>query len=540
MPAFFIIVILIAMGITLFTLLEKRFPKSIFLWRKLLHILVILLCSIGILKIPFVPIFCISIFATLGLHYAISKGFFEASEHSGSQRKPWGMVYFAATFTGMTILKTIDSGGALSFICFIALSVLALSDGFAGIVGAWASRREGIHKKMKKWGLPFYLTWGNNTKTLAGFMVFILLTWLILFFAPSIAHQFFPEIGIHNIPIGFDWIILTCIMAFAIALVEMVSSGGSDNLFILLSSIVICSILFVPHPANQLHSTGLRLLQLSSNTLLLYLLGSVILAMGFVRWRLLSASGAVMAWLLAYTVMILAGWSIVFLFAFFLLATLSTKIGNGFGIVNTDSKSGRPRDHWQVLANGGIVMGLAILSSLFGIDPAMFGRWKDPSGSQDIFYLLSLVSVAVACSDTLSSELGMRFGKKTHNIIFLRPIPKGVSGGVSINGLWAAVMGASIIALFSFTVNCKIIGYWGFVSHGRLFFFIASLGFLGSILDSILGALFQVKYQKDNGQLSDTKEKKTTTIRHGFAWCTNDVVNALSNFLIVGIAFCLI
>ncbi len=527
------------MGITLFSLLEKRFPQSRFLWRKLLHIFVILICGIGFLKIPFVPIFCISIVSTLVLFYVISKGFFGASDHSGSIRKPWGMVYFAATFTGMTILKTIDDG-ALSFVCFIALIILAFSDGFAGIVGAWATQKNELHKKIKPWGLPFYLPWGNDTKTLAGLIVFILSSWLILFFSPCIAHQFFPALGIHNIPIGFHWIILTCIMAFAIALVEMVSSGGSDNLFILLSSIVICSILFSPNPAYKLDSTELQLLQDSSLVLFFYLLGSVILALFFVRWRLLNASGAVMAWLLAYAVVILAGWNIVFLFAFFLLATLSTKIGNGFGIVKADSKSGRPRDHWQVLSNGGIVLCLALLSSIFGLYPDMFGRLQDPNGNPDIFYLLALVSVSVACSDTLSSELGMRFGRKTRHIVFFRPIPKGVSGGVSINGLWAAVMGASVIALFAFTVDPKTTTYWGFISQGTLFIFIAGLGFLGSILDSILGALFQVKYQNDKGQLSDTQENNSTPIRHGFAWCTNDVVNALSNFIIVIIAFCLI
>ena len=138
----------------------------------------------------------------------------------------------------------------------------------------------------------------------------------------------------------------------------------------------------------------------------------------------------------------------------------------------------------------------------------------DPSENLDTFML---VSVAVACSDTLSSEIGMRFGKKAYNIFTLREVPKGLSGGVSIPGFIGAFIGAFAIALFG----------------GNEFGFILFWGIMGSIIDSILGMLFQAKYNHA-GVLSDRKEGELVK---GYAFVTNDLVNFGSNILVLVLYF---
>jgi uncharacterized protein (TIGR00297 family) len=217
------------------------------------------------------------------------------------------------------------------------------------------------------------------------------------------------------------------------------------------------------------------------------------------KFKWLSQSGFVFAAILG-SIVLMNGMSLWPLIVFFLLGTLSGKL-NKSDI--SDVKHSKPRDAIQVLANGGGVLVIVLIQTHL-----------DPSENLDTFML---VSVAVACSDTLSSEIGMRFGKKAYNIFTWREVPKGLSGGVSIPGFIGAVIGAFAIALFG----------------GNEFGFILFWGIMGSIIDSILGMLFQAKYYH-SGVLSDRKEGELVK---GYAFMTNDLVNFGSNILVLILYF---
>ena len=58
-------------------------------------------------------------------------------------------------------------------------------------------------------------------------------------------------------------------------------------------------------------------------------------------------------------------------------------------------------------------------------------------------------------------------------------------------------------------------------------------GFLGSLLDSIIGLLFQAKYKR-NGQITDIESVEFVG---GYRFVTNDMVNDLSNVIVVGICW---
>lgn len=122
-----------------------------------------------------------------------------------------------------------------------------------------------------------------------------------------------------------------------------------------------------------------------------------------------------------------------------------------------------------------------------------------------------IANYAAVAADTFSSELGILSNSLPRLITStsLRKVPKGTNGGVTGTGLLAGLLGSAIIS----AVGVALIPYcpiYTDVSHGvkaksglqggfgwgpnekiYLFTFLTLWGALGSILDSILGGLFQ-------------------------------------------------
>ena len=119
--------------------------------------------------------------------------------------------------------------------------------------------------------------------------------------------------------------------------------------------------------------------------------------------------------------------------------------------------------------------------------------------------ILALAALAEAAADTGSSEIGMAFPGFTVLLTTLKPVPAGTDGGISFLGCVAAIFGAGSVAAASVLS--------GLVS-ARMGLTIIAAGFLGTLVDSLLGALFE---------------------RRG--WLNNDLVNLLSTATTVGIAW---
>ena len=93
-------------------------------------------------------------------------------------------------------------------------------------------------------------------------------------------------------------------------------------------------------------------------------------------------------------------------------------------------------------------------------------------------------AVAAALSDTVSSELGLLSKKKPVLITTFQQVEKGTDGGITLLGLITGLLGAGIIGiLYYFTVQASL------VVAG----IIILAGFLGSLVDSILGATLERK-----------------------------------------------
>ncbi len=196
------------------------------------------------------------------------------------------------------------------------------------------------------------------------------------------------------------------------------------------------------------------------------------------------------------------------LFFFFISSTLLGKLVKSQSNA-TDVKHGQARDYRQVLCNGGIYTLLA--------------TWAKGPQSEQILLLMAL-SVAVSTADTWSSEIGQYFRQKTWDILRWKPVPAGLSGGVSAAGTAGGFAGALALAIGCNFLISKQLDF-------KLVCFVTTGGFAGMLLDSLLGAGLQARYQdQQTGALSD----QPAGYRHlvsGLPWMSNDAVNLWSNVL---------
>lgn len=171
---------------------------------------------------------------------------------------------------------------------------------------------------------------------------------------------------------------------------------------------------------------------------------------------------------------------------------------------------GSTRDWRQVIANGGTA---AILSLIYYFQ-------------QDVTWLVGFtVCLASSNSDTWASEIGSLSKKRPLYIRTLKPIEKGTSGAVSWLGTIAALLGSMLIALA---------GTLFFQLEIYLFLIIFIFGFIGNIIDTLLGAYYQQVYRcRICGIETEKKVHCQTDAKRikGYHLVDNDMVNFLSGFI---------
>ena len=218
-----------------------------------------------------------------------------------------------------------------------------------------------------------------------------------------------------------------------------------------------------------------------------------------------TSSGAVAATTIGTAILIGSGWpGGIVLITFFVTSNLLPRL-LPFAAGALDLKE-RPRHARQVFANGGAAAAGALVGTLH----ADLGMWLVTSG------------LAAAAADTWATEAGQGAGGTPRDVLTGEPVPIGTSGGVTTTGSVAGALGAATIA----AVGGWLIGSLPLVLVG------AGLGFGGMVVDSILGARWQVRFVCPSCRESCEEPHHTcgalAVYERGVRWLTNDSVNALA------------
>lgn len=188
-----------------------------------------------------------------------------------------------------------------------------------------------------------------------------------------------------------------------------------------------------------------------------------------------------------------AGVGAVGLLLLLLFFVTSVALGRFLGPAGQRPRTGAPRKLGQVVANGGVAAALGAAHAA--------GLLAAPTTAAGV-----VGALAVATADTWASEVGRAVGGTTRIPLGWQRVSPGTTGGVSMAGSAAAVLGAG--ALAGTAALLRPAGLGGWLVPGL------AAGVGGAVLDSLLG---------------DLLERRP-------GWLGNDAVNALSTAAGAGLA----
>ena len=234
------------------------------------------------------------------------------------------------------------------------------------------------------------------------------------------------------------------------------------------------------------------------------------------RARSLNTSGAFAATVVGALIFGFGGlqWAILLMIFFITSSALSRAFKNRKRGVNEKYSKGHERDAGQVFGNGGLAAAFVLIHALY---PESIVGW--------VGFAASLAAVN---ADTWATELGVLNPTPPRLITDLRKrVEKGTSGGVSLFGTFASLIGSAAIAIPASFINPSetlIADHWSLVLP------ITFAGLAGSLFDSFLGATVQAMYYCPVDEKETEKHPLhtcgTETVHlRGWKWLNNDWVN---------------
>ncbi|MDD4570746.1 MAG: DUF92 domain-containing protein [Tepidanaerobacteraceae bacterium] len=452
--------------------------------RKFIHIgvshwWIVAMCYIKDIRYAIIP----PIIFVLLNYFSYKKDLIKSMER-GKDSSDLGTVYFPISLI-ILILLTWDGGflgSDLKYLGALGALTMGYGDGFAAIIG-------------QNFGSRKYKVFGNE-KSLEGSIGMFLFSFMVttIILSNSIG------LDINNVRISF-------VVAVIAALTEALTPFGFDNLTVPIISVF----------------ASYYLIKGSSLLLFIYMacIGFIIsffIAYTAYRKESLTLDGSIGATFMGTVMYATSGIFGSFMMVLFFLSSsvLSHfKKGKKKKVALQFDKTGR-RDILQVFANGGVGL----------IHSVLFYMTKNPS------YLVFLgISFAAANADTWATELGILNKKEPLSLRTFKRVEKGTSGAVSLIGTFSALIGSTLIGIFAVLGLVFLdIGEMGF-EYIRAFKMVTIGGFIGSLIDSILGATVQGVYYSEELE-GETEKKdyngKPNLLIRGLGFVNNDLVNFLS------------
>jgi len=187
----------------------------------------------------------------------------------------------------------------------------------------------------------------------------------------------------------------------------------------------------------------------------------------------------------------------------------------------------------------------ALLSALLAIELAS----RSPCSLSRALFAAMLVAVAASNADTWAVEVGT--ATSTSARLITKPwieVPAGTSGGISLKGEAAAALGSLAIAaissiLYEVSVRMQALPWSAVrVSALELGIVVFLFGWLGELVDSLVGATLQGKYYCPRcGVWTERSVHECGTravLRRGFRLVSNEVTNLIATGTTSILAFC--
>ncbi|MCL2355162.1 MAG: DUF92 domain-containing protein, partial [Oscillospiraceae bacterium] len=286
----------------------------------------------------------------------------------------------------------------------------------------------------------------ESGKTLAGSASVAIISFIVIF----IINMIFGS------PLNIFAIVVLSLVA---AVLENIGHTGYDNLTLPIGLSVVTYLLFN--------------LEVLMNHLVLSLLLNSLLVIFAIKRKSFDTGGVISAFICGFLICYFGGiFPFAILMVVFLFTVLTDKISNDIKkqITTNIEKKGSKRDVFQVLVNAG-PGAIAILLYYFT--------------TNDVFIFIFGILMSATLADCMASNLGMLSSAKPVDITRFKKIDNGLSGGVTLIGITASLAGATIIGVTWFIYTRNILEL----------LLIIFAGFLGGVIDSILGSLFQIKYK---------------------------------------------
>lgn len=336
-----------------------------------------------------------------------------------------------------------------------AWAILAAGDGMATLAG----RAMPIAK----------LPW-NEDKSYGGLIAFVACGG-----AAAIALAMWTAPAVTPVP-ALAFLIAAPLAAAAVAgLVETIPVGLDDNLRVPAAAAIVLGSAAIIDPARAREALG------SASVVAIPL--AVNLAVALAGWAAgtVTIAGGVAGLIIGAVIWWAAGWQgWLLLLAAFALAVATTKLGaRRKAVLGIAEERGGRRGAGNAIANTGLAAWLAAIAAL--------SPYREAA-------LAAFVGALVAgSSDTVSSEVGKAYGRRTWLVTTLRRVPAGTSGAISSEGTLAGAAAALLLAGAAAALGLIPI---------PLIVAIAAAAVIAAMVESVLGSTLEPRGLLNNDLLN--------------------------------------